>query len=69
MKKRWCWYCKHRGHRFRLFKNNGHVHCEHPNPDIAFGVGQHKDGMPYSGWASLREAFSSCGEFEQIEEA
>jgi hypothetical protein len=43
--------------------NQGHVHCEHADPEVAFGKDQHKDGMPFSGWASLRNAYDSCPSF------
>ena len=52
--KRWCWYCIHRGDRFRLPGNQGHVMCEHPEPVIA--------GEP--GWDTLRAAFDNCPEWQ-----
>jgi len=62
--KRWCWYCKHRGARFRLFGNEGYIHCEHPDPDVAFGKDGHEDGMPLSEWESVRAAYNSCDHWE-----
>jgi len=62
--KRWCWYCEHRGERFRLFGSEGHIHCCHPDPDIAFGPGEHDGEMPFSGWPSLRRAYESCREWK-----
>ncbi len=67
--KRWCWYCKHRGPRFRVpgvSGNEGHVHCGHPDPEIACGPdGYYPDtGLPTSGWATLRRAFETCAAWE-----
>ena len=51
--KKWCWYCKHRGSRFRI-GNSGHVHCEHP--DLT-----HPGMSPYD---TLHTAYESCPSFD-----
>lgn len=69
MNKRWCWYCRHRHCRFRI-DGEGYVHCGHPNLDVSCGGASHHDGvLSYSGWATVRHCWESCGEFESEQEA
>jgi hypothetical protein len=53
-KKKWCYYCRHRGDIFKLHDGN-HCHCEHKDKSVA--------GEP--GWDTLRRVFESCTEFKQ----
>ena len=64
MSKKWCWYCKHRGIRFRLFGNQGHVHCEHPDEAVVKGR-DYKEGEHWSGWDSLRMCYDTCKHWEE----
>ena len=50
-KKKWCWYCKFRGQRFRV-NGEGHVHCDHPS--IVH---------PISPWETLRRCWDVCKDF------
>jgi hypothetical protein len=57
--KRWCWYCKHRGPRFRVpvSGNDGHIHCGHHDHVVA-----NRGDLPpedRGGWATLRRAFEA----------
>ena len=56
MVKRWCWYCLHRGKRFRIQGGQGHVHCDHPK--------ELRRGDLTSPWDTLRRAFDTCPEWE-----
>ena len=60
--KRWCWYCKHSGERFRLQPGNeGHVHCVHPDDPDVKDIAACK---PVSCWATLRRCFWTCDKWE-----
>lgn len=67
-KRRWCWYCRFAGKPFKVVGDT-HVHCEHPDPDVAYGPGQHDRKLPFSGFDSVRKLWETCPSFDPKQKA